>query len=205
MAIIAMKRRKVEESIRTAAGKLRLLSMRLDIGAIRLTMSCFHELYRSGGCAPQVIRTAGIFLGDVTENSEFALHNPCMACCVAMQTLRQLFHAVSVLFCLAQDALRFLLIGARSSAALKAENLFLRKQLALFVERKAKPRRASDAIRLTLVLLSRLFSWREALVNVKPETFLRWHRKGFQLLWRWSRDRREKSTTRNRFMNAITI
>jgi putative transposase len=108
-----------------------------------------------------------------------------MACCVAMQTLRQLFHAVSVLFCLAQDALRFLLIGARSSAALKAENLFLRKQLALYVERKAKPRRASDAIRLTLVRLSRLFSWRDALVNVKPETFLRWHRKGFQLLWRW--------------------
>ena len=97
-----------------------------------------------------------------------------------MQTLRQLFHAVSVLFCLAQDALRFLLIGGRSSAALKAENLFLRKQLALYVERKAKPRRASDAIRLTLVRLSRLFSWRDALVNVKPETFLRWHRKGFQ-------------------------
>lgn len=125
-------------------------------------------------CAPQIIRTAGIFLGDVTENSEFALHNPCMACCVAMQTLRQPFYAVSVLFCLAQDALRFLPIGARSSAALKAENLFLRKQLALYVERKAKPRRASDAIRLTLVLLSRLFSWRDALVNVKPETFLRW-------------------------------
>jgi putative transposase len=81
--------------------------------------------------------------------------------------------------------LRFLLIGGRSSAALKAENLFLRKQLALYVERKAKPRRASDAIRLTLVRLSRLFSWRDALVNVKPETFLRWHRKGFQLLWHW--------------------
>ena len=102
-----------------------------------------------------------------------------------MQTLRQLFHAVSVLFCVAQDACRFLLLGTRSSAALKTENLFLRKQLALYVERKAKPRRASDAIRLTLVLLSRLFAWRHALVNVKPETFLRWHRKGFQLLWRW--------------------
>ena len=23
------------------------------------------------------------------------------------------------------------------------------------------------------------------LVNVKPDTFLRWHRKGYRLLWRW--------------------
>jgi hypothetical protein len=93
-----------------------------------------------------------------------------MACCVAMQSLRQPFHAVFVLFCLAQDAFRLLLLGMRSSAALKPENLFLRKQLALYVERNAKPRRASDAIRRTLVLLSRLFSWRDALVNVKTET-----------------------------------
>src|SRR6202521_242719 len=47
-------------------------------------------------------------------------------------------------------------LGTLSSAALKAENLFLRKQLALYAERKTKPRRASDATRLTLVLLSRL-------------------------------------------------
>ena len=96
-----------------------------------------------------------------------------------------LFHLVSVLFGLAQDAFRFLLLGTRSSAALKAENLFLRKQLALYVERKAHPRRATDATRLALILLSRLFAWRDALTNVKPETFLRWHRRGFRLLWRW--------------------
>ena len=30
-----------------------------------------------------------------------------------------------------------------------------------------------------------MFSWRDALVNVKPDTFLRWHRKGFRLFWRW--------------------
>jgi hypothetical protein len=38
-------------------------------------------------------------------------------------------------------------------AALAAENLFLRKQLALYIERKAKPRRADDATRITLVRL----------------------------------------------------
>jgi hypothetical protein len=38
-----------------------------------------------------------------------------------------------------------------------AENLFLRKQLAMFQERKAKPRRPDTPIRIALVLLSRLF------------------------------------------------
>jgi hypothetical protein len=37
----------------------------------------------------------------------------------------------------------------RSRAHLAAENLFLRKQLALYVERGVKPRRADDATRIT--------------------------------------------------------
>ena len=91
---------------------------------------------------------------------------------------------ISVLWLLLQDAVRFLLLGTRSRAAPKAENLFLRKQLVLYLERKAKPRRADNATRLTLALLSTLFAWREALVIVRPETLIRWHRKGFQLFWR---------------------
>ena len=35
------------------------------------------------------------------------------------------------------------------------------------------------------MLLSRRFQWRRALTIVKPETFIRWHRQGFRLLWRW--------------------
>jgi hypothetical protein len=31
----------------------------------------------------------------------------------------------------------------------------------------------------------RMCAWRDALVNVKPNTFIRWYRKGFRLLWRW--------------------
>ncbi len=89
-----------------------------------------------------------------------------------------------MLFHLIGDALLFLLLGTRSSAGLKAENLFLRKQLALYLERQAKPKRANDATRFVLALLSNLFAWKEALVIVKPETLIRWHRKGFRLLWR---------------------
>jgi hypothetical protein len=87
-----------------------------------------------------------------------------------------LIHALGGLF---SDATRFIVWGLRSRAALRAENLFLRKQLALYIERKTKPRRADDATRLALVLLSRLFAWRDALVVVKPETLIGWHRKGF--------------------------
>jgi hypothetical protein len=42
------------------------------------------------------------------------------------------------------------------------------------------------------VFLGKFFEWRGALVLVKPETLLRWHRKGFRLFWRW------KSTPRGR-------
>lgn len=83
------------------------------------------------------------------------------------------------------DALRFIRLSLRPHCALAAENLFLRKQMALYLERKVKPRLARDATRFTLVWLSSLFAWREALTIVKPDTFIRWHRKGFRLFWRW--------------------
>jgi hypothetical protein len=57
---------------------------------------------------------------------------------------------------------------------LVAENLFLRKQLALYLERQVKACRADDATRITLVMLSRLIDWRAVLTIVKPETLIRW-------------------------------
>ena len=59
-----------------------------------------------------------------------------------------------------------------------------RKQLGLFIERRAKPRRATDAIRFTLARLSCLFDWRNALTIVKPNTLIGWHRQGFRLFWK---------------------
>jgi putative transposase len=83
------------------------------------------------------------------------------------------------------DVLRFGSSLWRSHAQLAAENLFLRKQLALYLERQVKPRRADDATRIALVALSRLIDWRQLLTVVKPETLIRWHRTGFRLFWRW--------------------
>ena len=72
----------------------------------------------------------------------------------------------------------------RSPLALAAANLFLRKQLALFQERRVKPHRAPDATRWVMATLSRWFDWRDALIVVKPATLIGWHRQGFRLLWR---------------------
>jgi putative transposase len=86
---------------------------------------------------------------------------------------------------LLSDALRFAVLLSRPSSALVAENLFLRRQLALYKERGVRPRRIDTVTRMSLSLLSRLFDWRSALVVVRPETLIRWHRAGFRLLWRW--------------------
>jgi hypothetical protein len=93
--------------------------------------------------------------------------------------------AFSTLYYLNWDFIRFLGSLLQSRSALAAENLFLRKQLALYQERQVQLRRATDATRLTMVLASRLFDWKKALVSVRPETFTGWHRQGFKLFWRW--------------------
>ena len=83
------------------------------------------------------------------------------------------------------DLARFGFLTLHSHTRLAAENLFLRKQLALYLERQVKPRRADNATRITLAALSRLVNWRQLLVVVKPDTLIRWHRKGFRLFLRW--------------------
>jgi hypothetical protein len=82
------------------------------------------------------------------------------------------------------DLFCFLVLSLRSESSLAAENLFLRKQLGFYQERKIRPCRTSPPARLTLLLLSRWFNWRSALTVVTPRTFTGWHRKGFQLFWR---------------------
>ena len=91
---------------------------------------------------------------------------------------------VTALLALMCDALQWLRLTVRSSRSIKAENLFLRRQLALYIERGIRPRRIDPVTRVRLALLSRIFDWRDALVIVRPETLLRWHRSAWRLLWR---------------------
>ena len=82
------------------------------------------------------------------------------------------------------DLLRLLRLTLQSRAQLAAENLFLRKQLACYIERRARPRRADNPTRVALVLLSRFVAWRELLTIVRPDTLVRWHRDVYRLVWR---------------------
>ncbi len=100
----------------------------------------------------------------------------------SLQTVCRVFHICKDLL---SGALQLLRLTTRSQVALTAEILFLRKQLAFYQERKIKPRRFNDSARLSLLLLAKLFDWKKALINVKPETFLGWHGKAFRFFWRW--------------------
>ena len=79
----------------------------------------------------------------------------------------------------------------RSRASLEAENLVLRQQVVV-LSRKSRSRvRLRNIDRLILVWLYRFFpSILNAIVIVKPETVIRWHRRGFQAYWRWKSRRR---------------
>src|SRR5919108_1490067 len=87
--------------------------------------------------------------------------------------LPHLTQPVSMLGVLLVDAAHILRLLLRSRAALAAENLFLRKQLALYQERHVPPRRATNATRFALIWLARWFDWRQALAVVQPATFTR--------------------------------
>src|SRR6202047_4605668 len=84
---------------------------------------------------------------------------------------------------LVSDLFSLLALTARSRRSIAAENLVLRRQLALFKEREVKPRRIDAATRLSLAWLSRLCDWRSCVIVVRPETIVRWHRAGWRLFW----------------------
>jgi putative transposase len=106
-------------------------------------------------------------------------------CCVDQLSPQPAMGSGTTIISLLSDLATFLWLALRPQRTLAAENLFLCKQLAMFQERQAKPRRPDAPLRIALVLLSRLFNWRNALVVVQPQTLIRWHRQGFPLFWRW--------------------
>src|SRR5262245_49745785 len=72
-----------------------------------------------------------------------------------------------------------------SRLSLSTEILVLRQQL-LGINRTVKRPKLRQPDRLFWVCLSRLWKdWRDALIIVKPDTVIKWHREGFRLYWRW--------------------
>jgi len=57
--------------------------------------------------------------------------------------------------------------------------------LAFYQEHHIRPSRLTEAARLSLVFWSKLCDdWKSALVIVKPETLIGWHRRAFKLFWK---------------------
>jgi hypothetical protein len=63
------------------------------------------------------------------------------------------------------------------------ENLALRHQLAVLHRPVKRPRLTAFDRWLWAWLTQAWAEWRSALVIVKPETVIAWHRKGFRLFW----------------------
>jgi putative transposase len=100
----------------------------------------------------------------------------------SLRVLRQFLRlALSALDLLAAVALA----AFKSRATLHLENLALRHQLGV-LRRSVKRPNLTPADRLLWASLCEVWNeWRSALVIVKPETVIAWHRKSFRLFWTW--------------------
>ncbi|MFB0553056.1 MAG: transposase [Phycisphaerae bacterium] len=72
-----------------------------------------------------------------------------------------------------------------SRSNLILENLALRQQLTV-QQRTIKRPKLKLKDRIFWAWFSRIWpQWKSALIVVKPETVIKWHRRGFKLYWRW--------------------
>jgi putative transposase len=62
--------------------------------------------------------------------------------------------------------------------------LTLRQQLATYTQTRSNPKLTPLDRAFWVALLRFWPHWRDTLVIVKPDTVIRWHRKGFRLYWR---------------------
>ena len=73
----------------------------------------------------------------------------------------------------------------KSRASLQLENLALRHQLGVLHRSVKKPRLTTFDRFFWAWLCGVWVDWRSAILVVKPETVIGWHRKGFRLFWTW--------------------
>jgi hypothetical protein len=81
---------------------------------------------------------------------------------------------------------------SKKHSDLVLENLALRQQLSIYQNTNKRPK-IRNLDRLFWICLSKLWKhWRGALLIVKPDTVIHWHKKGFKLYWKFkSRKRRQ--------------
>ena len=134
--------------------------------------------------SPGTVRDEGSNVLVCSEILDLGRTDPVGGVCAELWHDRGVIAFVRIFLLLLADVVSLAVLVLRPRRSLEAENLFLRRELALYQERRVKPRRVDAATRVSLALLSRLFDWRDALVVVRPETLIRWHRAGWRLFWR---------------------
>ncbi len=78
----------------------------------------------------------------------------------------------------------FLRLLVEDRQRLVLENVALRHQLAV-LKRSVKRAKIQDSDRMFWILMKRMLAdWRDAVHFVKPDTVVRWHRRGFRYYWR---------------------
>lgn len=82
--------------------------------------------------------------------------------------------------------LRLPVLRSRPQGELAAENIALKRQLAILQRKQHGRVRLTNVDRLFFVHLYRWFpSILKTMTIIQPETLLRWHREGFRRYWRW--------------------
>ncbi|ABK45279.1 hypothetical protein Mmc1_2786 [Magnetococcus marinus MC-1] len=95
-----------------------------------------------------------------------------------LSTLTELIHIITGLF--------------KSQVALQIEILALRHQLNVLQRKHPKRVKLKPWDRIFWIWLSRIWpGWKDALVIIKPDTVIKWHKKGFKLYWRYLSKRRQ--------------
>ena len=89
----------------------------------------------------------------------------------------------------ALNTVRVLAVAAsaafKSRAALQLENLALRHPLGVLQRSVKRPKLTPPDRALWVWLYAVWNDWQSALVIVKPDTVIAWHRKSFRLFWTW--------------------
>ena len=74
--------------------------------------------------------------------------------------------------------------AVKTKTELVVENTLLRQQLIVLKRQVKRPQLKGRDRLLLVVLVSKLRQWRQALLIIKPETLLGWHRELFRLIWK---------------------
>jgi putative transposase len=84
----------------------------------------------------------------------------------------------------------------KSEHDLRIENLALRQQLAVFKDKRPRPKIQDPDQAFWVALRSAWPIWTNALILVKPDTVTKWHRRDFRLFWRWKSKTRKSGRPR---------